>query len=58
MTPQILVQLIVTLGPLALELIPKLAAVWHKETLTTEEVLKICSVSEKSYDDYVKNPSK
>lgn len=58
MTPQIIVQLIVTLGPLALELIPKLAELWHKETLTPEEVLEICTVSEKSYDDYVKGPLK
>ena len=50
MTPLMLFQLLVALGPTALELIPKLAALWGKQDLTVEEVTEICKVSHKPYD--------
>jgi hypothetical protein len=53
MTPAIIAQLILTLGPTALELIPKLAAVWHKESLTLEEVNSLCAVSQTPYEKYM-----
>ena len=53
MTPLMIVQLIIQLGPIGLELAQKLAAVWSKPTLTPEEVTSICSVAKKSYDDYI-----
>ena len=53
MTPAIIAQLILTLGPTALELIPKLAAVWHKESLTLEEVNNLCAVSQTPYEKYM-----
>jgi len=52
MTALQIVQLIITLGPGALELIPKLQAMWTRPVLSTEEVLDICQVARKSYDDY------
>lgn len=52
MTPAIIVQLIVALGPTALELIPKLAAVWKKEDLTPEEVAELCKVARRPYEYY------
>jgi len=33
-------------------LIPKLQAMWTRPVLSTEEVLDICQVARKSYDDY------
>jgi hypothetical protein len=43
-------QLIIILGPTALELIPKLAAVWTKPDLTPEEVRELCEPAKRSYD--------
>lgn len=54
MPANVIAQLIIALGPVALELIPKLAAVWSKPELTADEVLKICEVSEKTYEEYVR----
>lgn len=50
MTANAIVQMIAVLGPVALDLAPKLAAVWHKESLTPEEVLALCAPARKSYD--------
>lgn len=54
MNASTIAQLIIALGPMALEIIPKLMAVWNVRELTPAEVLKICQVSEKPYEDYVK----
>jgi hypothetical protein len=53
MPASIIAQLIIALGPTALELIPKLAAVWTKQDLSVEEVLELCKVARKSYDEYL-----
>ena len=53
MNAQLIAQLIIALGPVALELIPKLAALWQKPVLTPEEILALCAPAKKSYDDYV-----
>lgn len=53
MTAATIAQLIIVLGPTALDLIPKLHAVWSKPELTPEEVLELCSVAKKRYDDYM-----
>lgn len=47
-----IVQLIIALGPAALDLIPKLAAIWGK-AMTVEEVVALCGPAKKSYDDYI-----
>jgi len=57
MPAALLVQLIIALGPTALELIPKLAAVWNKPELTLDEVNALCLPAKKSYDDYIKEAS-
>ena len=46
-------QLIIALGPAALDLIPKLTAIWSKPSLTPEEVDALCAPAKKSYDDYI-----
>lgn len=53
MTGAMIAQLVIALGPTALEFIPKLAAVWTKKDLTPAEVTDICKVSKKSYDEYI-----
>ena len=53
MTAQLIAQLIIMLGPVALELIPKLTALWQKPVLTPEEVLELCAPAKRSYDDYL-----
>ncbi len=45
-------QLVIALGPVALDLIPKLAAIWHKPDLSSDEVLALCQPAKKSYDEY------
>lgn len=55
MSAALIAQLVVALGPVALELIPKLVAVWHKPELTIEEVLDLCAPAKKSYDEYITN---
>ncbi len=59
MSAAIIAQLIIALGPPALDLIPKLAKIWHKEALTVEEIVELCLPAKKSYDDYMAeaNPS-
>lgn len=54
LTGPLIAQLILTLGPVALRLIPELAKVWSKPALTPDEVEKICSVSDTPYEDYIK----
>ena len=46
-----IVQMIAVLGPVALDLAPKLANVWHKESLTPDEVLALCAPAKKTYDE-------
>lgn len=53
MTAALIAQLIVQLGPVALDLIPKLAAIWSKPELTIEEVTALCATAKKSYDEYI-----
>lgn len=53
MSAAIIAQLIIALGPAALELIPKLQALWSKPELTTDEVLALCAPAKKSYDAYI-----
>lgn len=53
MTAAMIAQLVIALGPVALELIPKLVALWQKEELTVEEVTELCKVARKSYADYI-----
>jgi hypothetical protein len=45
--------LIIALGPTALDLIQKLAAIWSKPSLTVDEVVALCAPAKKSYDDYI-----
>lgn len=52
LTGAVIAQLIIKLGPVALDLIQKLAAVWTKE-LTPAEVAELCSTAKKSYEDYI-----
>lgn len=53
MTALMIAQLIIQLGPTALNLIQDLSAVWHKPELTPEEVATICGKAQKSYDQYI-----
>ena len=52
MTPALIAQLILTLGPTALELIPRLARVWSKPELSEAEVLELIEPSRKNYESY------
>jgi hypothetical protein len=53
MSPLIIAQLIIALGPPALGLVKDLAAIWHKDILTPEEVNTIVDKNQKSYDEYI-----
>lgn len=53
MPAALIAQLIIALGPSALELIPKLAAVWSKSALTLDEVNNLCGPAKISYDTYI-----
>jgi len=53
MSAAIIAQLLIAIGPSALELIPKLAAVWTKTALTPEEVTGLCAPARASYDQYL-----
>lgn len=55
MTAATIAQLIIALGPVALELIPKLASIWTKPSLTLEEVNALCAPAKASYDTYIAN---
>jgi hypothetical protein len=52
MTGATIAQLIIALGPKALEVIVELARIWNK-TLTVDEVQAVCAKSEKSYEAYI-----
>lgn len=52
MPPTIIAQLIIALGPVALELIPKLAALWGISVLTADQVTELCAPAHKSWDQY------
>ena len=52
MTAAMIVQLILALGPAALDLIPRLTAIWSKPALTVDEVIALCAPARKSYDEY------
>lgn len=53
MSPVMIAQLIIQLGPTALQLIQDLIQVWDKPSLTPDEVKNIVSKAQKSYDDYI-----
>ena len=53
MTALQIAQLIIILGPPALQLIQELTAVWQKESLAPEEVAEIVGRAKKSYDEYI-----
>ena len=53
MTAPLIAQLIVQLGPTALNLIQDLIAVWEKPALTVDEVKAIVGKAQKSYEDYI-----
>jgi len=53
MNASTIAQLIIALGPTALDLIPKLAGVWAKPELTVQEVNDLCAPAKKSYDEYI-----
>lgn len=46
-------QLIIVLGPVALDLIPKLRAVWDRPELTAQEITDLCAPAKKSHDQYI-----
>lgn len=53
MSGAVIAQLIIALGPVALELIPKLASVWNKTDLSVEQVIDLCQPARKSYEAYI-----
>ncbi len=53
MTAATIAQLIIALGPVALQLIPDLAAIWSKPALTVDEVVAFCGKAKKTYDEYI-----
>lgn len=52
MSGALIAQLLIALGPIALELIPKLAALWGKEVLTEAEITELCLPAHKSWVQY------
>jgi len=53
MNAAVIAQLVIALGPTALELIPKLAAIWDKPNLEFTEIVELCAPAKKSYDQYL-----
>jgi hypothetical protein len=53
MTAGLIAQLILALGPVALELIPKLQKLWTKPSLTDQEVIDLCEPTKIAYDEYI-----
>lgn len=53
MTAALIAQLIVALGPTALDLIPKLTALWQAPSLTLDQVIALCAPAKESYDAYI-----
>lgn len=54
MNAALITQLIIAIGPAALELIPKLTELWTKPELSLDEVKTLCAPARKSYEDYVR----
>jgi hypothetical protein len=54
MTPLMIAELVLRLGPVGLDFAQKLASVWTKPALTPQEVKELCAPARKSYDDYRK----
>ena len=52
MTGAMIAQLIIALGPVALNLIPKLVAIWSTP-LTQAQVSVFCDLAQKDYDTYI-----
>lgn len=52
MSGEILAQLIIALGPVALKLAPELVKVWST-SLTVEQVNAYCNLAQKGYDEYI-----
>lgn len=52
MTGAAIAQLIVVLGPTALDLISKLAKVWTTE-LSPDQVIELCAPAHKSYEAFI-----
>jgi hypothetical protein len=46
-------QLVIMLGPPALQLAQDLVALWNKPSLTPEEVATVCAKAQKSYAEYI-----
>ena len=55
MNPLMIAQLLIAIGPAALDLIPKLAALWNGPALTEQQIIDLCVPAKKSYDDYIAN---
>ena len=53
MTAAMIAQLVIALGPAALQLVQSLVQVWSKPTLTVDEVMALCASAQKSYDQYI-----
>lgn len=53
MNAALITQLIIAIGPAALELIPKLTELWTKPELSLDEVKTLCAPARKSYEEYV-----
>ena len=53
MPPAIIAQLIIALGPPALNLIKDLTSIWTKDTVSPAEVIAMMDKAQKSYDDYI-----
>jgi hypothetical protein len=51
-TGAMIAQLIIALGPVALQIIPELSKIWGT-TLTPEQVNTYCAMAQKSYDTYL-----
>lgn len=53
MTAAMITQLLIAFGPSAIGLIQQLIALWDKPSLTKDEVLSICAVAGKTYEQYI-----
>jgi len=51
MNAAMIAQLLIAFGPSAINLIQELAAIWHKQSLTLDEVNAICAVAQKDLYD-------
>ncbi len=53
MSPSLIAQLVISLGPPAFQFIQDLMDVWSLPTLTLDQVMTITCKAQKSYDDYI-----